>query len=182
MLVSLVGLPGVGKSTIGRQLARRLDFAFADCDALIEARLQERIRDYFDREGEEAFRDREEAMLAELVCADRTVIATGGGIVLRAANRRVLHERTECVYLHAQPADLFGRLRRDTKRPLLQVADPLARLRELSAQREPLYRESAWLVVGAAGVPRGAVIETIIRALARRTGSTGVDAVDGSVT
>ncbi len=147
MLVSLVGLPGVGKSTIGRRLAARLAYSFVDSDALVEARLGESIRSFFEREGEERFRDVEEAVLAEIAGRDRAVIATGGGCVVRAANRRILSERTRCVYLHTSADVLFQRLRRDLKRPLLQVADPLLRLRELGDARDALYREVATITV-----------------------------------
>jgi shikimate kinase len=146
--IALVGMPGGGKSTVGRQLARRLDWPFFDSDAVIESRLGESIRAHFEREGEESFRDRESAIIEELT--GRTgpcVIATGGGACLRAANRQALHERCTVVYLRSTPEELFRRLRHDTQRPLLQVDDPLARLRELFAQRDPLYRECAHFVV-----------------------------------
>lgn len=143
-LISLVGLPGSGKSTIGRQLGRRLGLPFFDTDALIEQRLQEPIRSFFEREGEAAFRDVEEGVLEALTVQQSTgVMATGGGAVLRPDNRKRLRERTVVIYLRATPEQLARRLRRDTQRPLLQVADPLARLRALHAERDPLYREVA---------------------------------------
>ena len=151
MLISLIGLPAVGKSTIGRRLARQLGIDFADCDALLELRFKCRIREYFEAEGEEKFRDAESAVLEELVAGSDRVIATGGGVVLRPGNRELLRQRTMCVYLKADPEALFHRLRRDTKRPLLQVADPAARLNELSAEREPLYREAATLEIETRG-------------------------------
>jgi shikimate kinase len=146
-IVSLVGLPGGGKSTVGRHLARRLGADFVDTDAVIERRLGCSIREFFDREGEAAFRDEEERVLAELVAQHRGVMATGGGIVLREPNRRLLHDTTTCVYLRASPDELFRRLRHDTQRPLLQVRNPLARLRELHVQRDPLYRQAAHFVL-----------------------------------
>lgn len=146
-IVSLVGLPGGGKSTVGRHLARRLGADFVDTDAVIERRLGCTIREFFDREGESAFRDEEEQVLAELVAQHRGVMATGGGIVLREPNRRLLHDATTCVYLRASPDELFRRLRHDTQRPLLQVRNPLARLRELHVQRDPLYRQAAHFVL-----------------------------------
>jgi shikimate kinase len=146
-IVSLVGLPGGGKSTVGRHLARRIGADFVDTDAVIERRLGCAIREFFEREGEDAFRDVEEQTLAEIVATHRGVMATGGGIVLRLANRLLLKNATTCVYLRASPDDLFRRLRHDTQRPLLQVRNPLARLRELQAQRDPLYREAAHFVL-----------------------------------
>lgn len=145
--VSLVGLPGSGKSTVGRQLARRLQLPFLDSDHVIEARLGCSIRDYFEREGESSFRDVEESVIDELTSCARGVLSTGGGSVLRQANRQHLHERGHVVYLRSSPEELFRRLRHDVNRPLLQVPDPLGRLRDLYAQRDPLYRETAHFVV-----------------------------------
>lgn len=146
-LLALVGLPGSGKSTVGRQLARRLGSAFVDTDHLIEQRIGCPIRAFFEREGEDRFRDIEESVIDELTQLSGGVLATGGGAVLRPANRAHLHDRCQVVYLHSAPDDVFRRLRHDTQRPLLQVADPLARLRDLYAARDPLYRETAHFVI-----------------------------------
>lgn len=145
--VALIGLPGGGKSTVGRQLAKRLGFEFLDSDHVIEQRLGCSIRTFFDREGEDAFRDIEQAVIAELVGAPRRVLATGGGVVLHAANRQALKQGATVVYLHSMPTELARRLRHDTQRPLLQVADPLAKLRDLYRTRDPLYRETAHFVI-----------------------------------
>ncbi len=145
--VAFVGLPGSGKSTVGRQLARRLDRAFFDSDHVIEKRLGLSIRDFFEREGEESFRELEQQVLDELTRGEPCVLSTGGGSVLRLVNRQHLMERTHAVYLHSAPEEVFRRLRHDRNRPLLQVPDPLARLRELYAVRDPLYRETARFVV-----------------------------------
>ncbi|TAL70236.1 MAG: shikimate kinase [Burkholderiaceae bacterium] len=145
--VALVGLPGSGKSTVGRHLARRLQLPFADCDPIIERRLGCSIRVYFEREGEESFRDVEEATIDELTQTHTGVLSTGGGAVLRPANRERLHDRTQVVYLRSTPEEVFRRLRRDVNRPLLQVDDPLGRLRDLHAVRDPLYRETAHFVI-----------------------------------
>jgi shikimate kinase len=145
--VALVGLPGSGKSTVGRQLARRLAIPFFDSDHVIEQRLGCSIREYFEREGEERFRDIEQAVLDELTQGDACVLSTGGGSVLRAANRAHLHERGRVVYLRSTPEEVFRRVRHDRNRPLLQVADPLQRLRDLYAIRDPLYRETAHFVI-----------------------------------
>jgi shikimate kinase len=144
--IVLVGLPGSGKSTVGRQLSRRLAIPFTDSDSVIEQRLGCSIRSYFEREGEEAFRDVEEQVIADL-CMREGVIATGGGSVLRAANRERLHASAHVVYLRATPEDVFRRVKHDKGRPLLQVADPMQRLRDLYAQRDPLYRETAHFVI-----------------------------------
>lgn len=142
-MLSLIGLPGSGKSTVGRQLARRLQVPFSDSDHIIEQRLGCSIREYFEREGEASFRDLEQAVIDELTQAPAGVLSTGGGVVLRPANRDHLHGRTHVIYLNSSPEELFRRLRHDRSRPLLQVADPLQRLRDLYAVRDPLYRETA---------------------------------------
>ena len=132
--IALVGLPGCGKSTVGRHLARRLGVAFVDSDQVIEQRIGCSIRLFFDWKGEDAFRDIEEAVLEELTAGTTpAVLSTGGGAVLRPANRLHLHERGKVMYLHAAPEDIFRRLRHDKTRPLLQVDDPLKRLRSLYA-------------------------------------------------
>jgi shikimate kinase len=145
--ISLVGLPGSGKSTVGRQLARRLQLPFFDSDHVIEQQLGCSIREYFEREGEDRFRDVEEAVIDQLTQNPKCVLSTGGGVVLRPANRQHLHERGQVVYLNSSPDELFRRLRHDVNRPLLQVADPLGRLRDLHALRDPLYRETAHFII-----------------------------------
>jgi shikimate kinase len=143
LILSLVGMPGSGKSTVGRHLSRRLALPFFDSDHLIEQRLGCSIREYFAREGEAAFRDVEEQVLRELAQGPSAVVATGGGAVLRSGTREALRQGGKVIYLRSSPEDLYRRLRHDTQRPLLQVADPMARLRALHAERDPLYRETA---------------------------------------
>lgn len=144
-----MGMPGCGKSTVGRHLARQLNLPFADSDSEIESRIGMPIRDFFAREGEERFRDLEQEVIEELTLQDSLVLATGGGAVLRPSNRDALHSRTHVLYLRASPEDLFRRLRHDTQRPLLQVDDPQQRLRELFRERDPLYRRTAHFVIEA---------------------------------
>ena len=146
-MIGLVGLPGSGKSTVGRQLARRLGVPFADSDQVIEQRLGCSIREFFEREGEERFRDIEAMVIDDLTRNHPGVLATGGGAVLRAENRSHLRSRGQVVYLRSTPEEVFRRLRHDVNRPLLQVKDPLGRLRDLFAVRDPLYRESAHFVI-----------------------------------
>jgi shikimate kinase len=143
----LVGLPGSGKSTAGRSLARRLDLPFHDSDHVIEQRIGCSIREFFEREGEERFRDEEQRALEDLTSGPPCVLATGGGAILREANRELFHRTGHVIYLRSTPEELWRRLRRDTKRPLLQVDDPKARLRQLFADRDPLYRSVAEFVV-----------------------------------
>ncbi|MGV3569488.1 MAG: shikimate kinase [Ramlibacter sp.] len=141
--IALVGMPGSGKSTVGRHLSRRLGLPFFDSDHVIEHRLGCAIRDYFAQHSEAAFRDIEEQVIGDLAASAPAVIATGGGAVLREGNRRRLREGTQVVYLRSTPEELFRRLRHDTQRPLLQVPDPLGKLRAMYAERDPLYRETA---------------------------------------
>jgi shikimate kinase len=143
-------MPGCGKSTVGRHLARQLGLHFVDSDTEIEHRIGMPIREFFDRHGEAAFRDVEQDVIDELTQAETTLLATGGGAVLRPSNREALHSRTHVFYLRATAEELHRRLRHDTQRPLLQVEDPLKRLRELFRERDPLYRRSAHFVVESA--------------------------------
>jgi shikimate kinase len=145
--ISLVGMPGCGKSTVGRHLARQLGLRFADSDTEIEARIGMPIRDWFPLHGEDSFRDVEQDVIDELTQQPGLVLATGGGAVLRPSSRDALHSRSHVFYLRATPEDLFRRLRHDTQRPLLQVDDPQRRLRELFRDRDPLYRRAAHFVV-----------------------------------
>ena len=161
MSVALVGLPGAGKSAVGRRLAQRLQVPFIDSDQVIEDRIGCSIRDYFERQGEASFRDLEQAVIAELATVPHGVVATGGGSVLREANRALLRSHFHVIYLRSAPEDLFRRLRHDVKRPLLQVADPLGKLRELYSARDPLYRETAHDVVET-GRPTVAMLVNII--------------------
>lgn len=146
-LIILIGLPGSGKSTVGRTLARRLGLPFKDTDHVIEQQLGCSIRDFFEREGETPFRDLEEAVIDELTQGPPGVLATGGGAVLRPVNRQRLRESGSVIYLRSTPEEVFRRLRHDSNRPLLQVEDPLARLHSLYEERDPLYRETAHFVI-----------------------------------
>lgn len=147
MIITLVGMPGCGKSTVGRHLARQLGLDFADSDAEIEQQIGCSIRDYFDREGEAAFREHEHRVIDRLTRGDRLVLATGGGAVLRPDNRDTLHGRCTCFYLRTTPEELARRLRHDTQRPLLQGGNPLFKLRTLYRERDPLYRRTAHYIV-----------------------------------
>jgi shikimate kinase len=147
MRLALVGMPGCGKSTVGRHLARQLGLRFLDSDSEIERRIGMPIKDYFAARGEDAFRQVEQDVIEELSALDGVVLATGGGAVLRPSNRHALHSRMHVFYLRSSPEELHRRLRHDTHRPLLQVADPQRRLRELYRERDPLYRRTAHFVV-----------------------------------
>lgn len=138
---------GAGKTTVGRLLARELGYDFRDSDHEVVQRTGASIPTIFELEGESGFRDREAAAIADLTQLDHLVLATGGGAVLRPENRAHLKARGIVVYLKATPEELWLRTRRDKNRPLLQTEDPKGKLEQLFAQRDPLYREIADLVV-----------------------------------
>ena len=158
-------MPGCGKSTVGRHLARQLGLRFVDSDHEIEHAVGMPIRDLFERNGEEAFRDLEQETIEALTQRPNVLLATGGGAVLRPSNRDALHSRCHVVYLRATPEELFRRLRHDTHRPLLQVQDPQRRLRDLYRERDPLYRRTAHFVVEAARPSVPALIGMVLMQL-----------------
>lgn len=138
---------GAGKTTIGRCLAEILHWQFLDSDHEIEARTGASIPWIFDVEGEEGFRRREQAMIDELTRQQHIILATGGGAVLRANNRRHLHERGFVIYLETPVAMQLERTAMDRNRPLLQTPNPEQKLTELLKIRDPLYRQVAHLIV-----------------------------------
>lgn len=142
---------GAGKSTVGRQLARKLGRRFVDSDHEIESRTGVRIPTIFEIEGEAGFRRREAEAIEALSRESGLVLATGGGAVLDPANRSRLKAAGLVIYLRVLPLALYERTRHDRNRPLLQVADPLAKLEEIFSQRDPIYREIADLVVESSG-------------------------------
>lgn len=138
---------GAGKTTVGRQLAARLSFPFVDSDQEVERRTGVSVATVFEIEGEDGFRRRESVVLQELLNHPPIVLATGGGIVLKETNRQAIARSDLVVYIAVDPKGLYERTRHDRTRPLLQVSDPLGKLRELHAQRDPLYREVADIVI-----------------------------------
>ncbi len=166
--VYLVGPMGAGKTTIGRQLSELLRLEFVDSDHEIEARTGANIPWIFDVEGEEGFRAREEAVIDELTQRRQIVLATGGGVVMREPNRRHLHERGVVVYLLTPVAVQMDRTSRDRNRPLLRTPDPRRRLTELMELRDPLYRETAHIIMPTEGGSARDVAMRIIHALEER--------------
>lgn len=163
--IFLVGLMGAGKTTIGRLLAKQLRKKFIDSDHELEARTGASIPLVFELEGEDGFRDREEALLDELTQHSNIVLATGGGAVLRENNRSRLRQRGLVVYLKADVRDLLQRTRYDRNRPLLRTPDPKAKLEALSLERDPLYREVADLVFDSSRQSPPALIRMLERQL-----------------
>jgi shikimate kinase len=138
---------GAGKTTVGRQIAARLSFPFVDSDHEIERRTGVSVATIFEIEGEEGFRRRESLVLAELLGNPPIVLATGGGAVLKEENRREFKKADVVAYIDVDPRALYERTRHDRNRPLLQVADPLRKLRELYSERDTLYRSVATIVL-----------------------------------
>lgn len=166
--IVLVGPMGAGKSIVGALLARRLGLPFVDMDAVLETETGARIADLFRDEGEAAFRAREAALLARNLAADGQVVATGGGAVLAADNRRHLRERGLVAWLQAEPDTQLRRLEGCLDRPLLDGADRQARLRALAAERDPLYREVADLAIDTRELDADAVAQALIAQTAGR--------------
>lgn len=154
---------GAGKTTVGRQLAKRLGRSFLDSDHEIVARTGVPIPTIFEIEGEEGFRRREAQTIGEITEACDIVLATGGGVVINPDNRRRLHETGWVVYLDVPPALLYERTRHDRSRPLLNVPDPMARLEELYAARDPLYREIAHIVVDGSHLVASGIVQHLLR-------------------
>ena len=144
--VFLVGPMGVGKTTIGRQLAKLLGYEFVDSDHEIEAKTGATIAWIFDVEGESGFRQREQAMINTLTQRQGIVLATGGGAVISPDNREALKKRGLVVYLKAEVDELINRTAHDKNRPLLQTENPREKLKALMEEREPWYLEVADLV------------------------------------
>lgn len=141
--IFLVGPMGSGKTTVGRALARRIGFRFIDSDREIEARCGVDIPTIFDYEGEAGFRDREQRIIDELTSMPSVVLATGGGAILREANRTHLINRGYVILLQVDIKEQIRRVAFDSNRPLLQTDDPEARLRALMLEREPIYKSVA---------------------------------------
>ncbi|MBL8396744.1 MAG: shikimate kinase [Candidatus Accumulibacter sp.] len=156
---------GAGKTTIGKMLAKRLAYVFIDSDHEIEARTGVSLPTIFEIEGEEGFRKREAQVIAEMAAREGHVVATGGGAVLRAENRANLRSSGLVIYLNVPLFALYERTRLDKNRPLLQVKDPLQRLKELHAERDPLYREIADIVVSGSRI----AVQTLLPLIAQKT-------------
>lgn len=161
----LTGPMGAGKSTIGRQLSKQLKMAFHDSDHEIEQRTGVDIPLIFELEGEAGFRKRESAAIDELTRLPDIILATGGGAILDPANRQHLSNRGRVIYLHASIDQQLKRTGKDRNRPLLQTADPRAKLEELMAIRDPLYREIADLIIDTDGKRVRDVVRKIIQQL-----------------
>lgn len=165
--IFLVGLMGVGKSTIGKRLAKKLHKTFVDSDREVEEKTGVSIELIFDIEGEEGFRKRESVIIDELSQRENIILATGGGAVLSAENRNYLAGRGTVVYLKAPVEVLARRMEQDRKRPLLQNGDRLERLQALQEEREPFYLEIADVIIKTEDLPMKKVIDRVLESLRR---------------
>ena len=167
-LLYLIGARGTGKSTVGRVLAARLGWGFIDADERLEAAAGTTIAEIFASEGEKRFRDRESAVLAELAGLSRHVIATGGGIVLREANRELLRNSGCVVWVTAMPEVAFARLQADpitaARRPNLTPKGGIEEMQTVMAAREPLYREVAQIIVDVGSLSPESAADAILTA------------------
>jgi shikimate kinase len=175
MNIVLIGLMGSGKSAVGRLLAERLGRPFIDTDAAVEAEAGRTIPEIFADEGEQGFREREAAVIARIAGQDGLVVATGGGAVLRPANRQALRQGGWVVWLDAPPEALYERARAQgiAGRPLLAGPDPLAKLRSLAAERAAIYSEAAHLRIETGGRTPAEVADAILAALSREESQRG---------
>lgn len=165
--IFLIGPMGSGKTTIGRQLATRLDRKFYDSDREIEKRTGVDVALIFEIEGEEGFRLRETKMISELAKKQKSVIATGGGSVLSEENRACIKQNGKVIYLKSSQEKIFERTFRDKKRPLLETEDRMATIKELLEKRGPLYEEIADLIICTDHRPINQIINKISQKLSK---------------
>ncbi len=163
--IILVGLMGAGKSTIGRNLAKRLEKEFYDSDRVIEERTGVDIATIFEIEGEEGFRNREVQVISELCQLDNIVLATGGGSILRDENRRNMKKYSQVIYLSTTAELLYSRIRHDKSRPLMQTSNPLETLKSLLKDREPFYKEVSDLVITTGKQKANVIVKRVENAL-----------------
>lgn len=159
--VALAGFMGTGKSRIGWELSRRLSLTFIDTDRVIERVSCMRITDIFELYGEAVFRDYETEVVRRCLRLDEVVVSTGGGTVVRQENRELLKSRGPVVLLEAGPETIFRRTRR-TRRPLLEIGDPVQRIRNLMEERQPYYNDVASVRVSTDGRNSSDVVEEIV--------------------
>ena len=140
--LALCGFMGTGKTSVGRLVAQQLHFDFLDTDAVLEARAGKTITEVFATEGEPAFRELEKKVVHELEARRRTVISTGGGLVVNPENMESLKRHALVVCLWASPETIWSRVKNQDHRPLLRDSEPLEKIRSLLAQRAPFYKQA----------------------------------------
>ena len=167
MNLVLIGYRGTGKSTIARELAARLEWVWVDADVELEARAGKSIAAIFADEGEKPFRDLESQVIADLVQRNQTIVAAGGGVILREENRAAIRSHSKVVWLTATVENIVRRVNADQstagRRPNLTTQGGEAEIRQLLSVREPLYREMADWIVATDGKSPGEIAEEIER-------------------
>lgn len=171
--VYLVGMMGAGKTTLGKALAQRTGQEFVDTDRVLVDRTGVPVATIFEIEGEEGFRRRESAILAELSTGSGCIVATGGGAVLAEENRRLMRSSGTVVYLRARLDNLWERTRHDSSRPLLATPDPRATLAALLEQRDPIYREAAHVVVETSSQSAASLVTRVLAAMREHEEASG---------
>lgn len=171
--IFLVGMMGAGKTTLGKSLAQRTGLQFVDTDRVLVERTGVPIATIFEFEGEEGFRRREAGVLAELAARPGCVIATGGGVVLAEENRRLMRREGTVVYLRARLESLWDRTRHDSNRPLLATEDPKGTLAALLEKRDPLYRETAHIIVDTGSQSAASLAIRVLAALREHRAAMG---------
>jgi shikimate kinase len=162
--IVLVGMMGVGKSTIGRRMAARLHLPFTDADTEIETAASMSIPEIFETHGEPYFRDGEARVIARILDNGPIVLATGGGAFMRPETRNRIRDKAVSLWLKADPDVIMRRVRRRADRPLLQTADPEGTVNRLLSEREPIYR-NADITVASRDVPHDRIVEECLEAL-----------------
>jgi len=171
--VYLVGMMGAGKTTLGKALARKTGREFVDTDRVLVERTGVPVATIFEIEGEEGFRRRESAVIAELASRSGCIVATGGGAVLSEENRRLMRGSGTVVYLRARLDNLWERTRHDASRPLLATPDPRATLGSLLERRDPVYRDAAHVVVETSSQNGAALVKRVLAALRQHEEAQG---------
>jgi shikimate kinase len=171
--IFLVGMMGAGKTTLGRALAQRTGLEFVDTDRVLVERTGVPVTTIFEIEGEDGFRRRESGILAELAERQGCVVATGGGAVLAAENRRTMRDSGTVIYLRARVESLWERTRHDTTRPLLATPNPRATLAQMLEVRDPLYRDAAHLIVETGSQSASTLVNRVVAALKQYEATAG---------
>ena len=179
--IFLVGLMGSGKTTIGRSLAKKLNLRFVDADQEIETRTGASIPLIFEIEGEATFRQREADVIRDLTAQQGIVLATGGGAVLNETSRQLLRERGTVIYLRASVASILQRTSHDKNRPLLQTADPRAKIEALSRERAPLYQEVAHIIIETGRPNVHSVVQNILSQLQNKPNTPPVETASSAI-
>lgn len=162
--IIFIGFMGCGKTSIAIRLSYNRKLTMTDTDKQIEREQQKSISEIFKESGETAFRDMETACLKKLLTeSGRSIISTGGGLPLREENRALLHKLGTVIYLRAEPETIYGRLKEDTTRPLLQGENPMQKIKALMAERAGVYEEAADIIIDVDGKDYTEIIAEVER-------------------